>query len=150
MLNAWHDFFPDFRHPLDPLSVLEMRLAGVIVRQYNSDSDWQFKFIGLREPDKSVLYTYYLSQTIPSATLIPRRANVLITDPILRIPIWVIVNLMDFQVESWVESPADTAAVITVEDNDLAIQIALGDPDVQKRIRALGYNDMSNIVADVW
>jgi len=137
-------------HPLDPLSSFELRLAASIVKLYDGSSEWQFKFIGLREPDKAAMYPYYLSNTDPPAGLIPRRANVLITDPVLRVPIWVVVNLSTFQVESWTESPGEKIAVITVEDNNLAAEIAMADPSVIKRINALGYNDLSSVVPDVW
>lgn len=133
------------------MNAFEMRLVGAIVRLHDNSAPWQFKFIGLREPDKAAYYPYFLSRTDPPAGLIPRRANVLLADPVQRIPIWVVVNLSALKVESWVEAGAgEKVAAITVEDYDLAPQLALSDINVFNRIQALGYNGITDIITDVW
>lgn len=121
----------------------------MIIRTYNGSSPWQFKFIGLREPNKTLLYPYFISETVPPYGQVPRKANVLLTCPIIRRPIWVVVNLSALKVESWDESPTEKVAVITVEDISLASKIALSNPSVIARIQALGYNGLDDVVPGI-
>ncbi|ODN05607.1 Copper amine oxidase 1 [Orchesella cincta] len=141
----------EYASPWDPLSQSEMRLAALVVRAYNSSSNWQFKCIGIVEVNKTLVLPYYLSGTNPPPGLVPRIVTVLIADPIKRLPISVIVNLSSMQVEKWTEAePDQKVSVITIEDKASASEIALEDPNVRLRLGTLGYLDTKNVITDTW
>lgn len=138
-------------YPLDPLTALEIRTAALIIRAANQSLSLQFKCIGLREPEKALLLPYFLSGTVPPAGSIERKADVLVVDAKSQAPAWVVVNLNTFEMESWTDArPDQHAATITLEDQDSAEKIALSDPRVIQKINALGFNDLSKVVTDVW
>lgn len=124
------------------------RTAGVI-RQHNSSSVWIFNRITLHEPAKSSLLQSFLENTTPDHN-IPRKAFAVILDSLTFAGIEVIVNLNEYEVESWTELPGVLQPATNRPDRNLAEDVVKNDLGVQERCRQSGWSNMSLVAADIW
>ncbi|KAK2760484.1 peroxisomal copper amine oxidase [Colletotrichum kahawae] len=132
-------------HPLDPLSVDEIRVAAKLIRTHAKFTTLKFNCLTLREPEKSC-YAAFRTGKAPRP---PRRAFAIVLKKGTSECAEVIANLTALEVESW-KAVAEVAPTLTLEDLDVTERIARQDPRIVQLCREVGITDMSKVYFDAW
>ncbi|KAF2014192.1 hypothetical protein BU24DRAFT_441798 [Aaosphaeria arxii CBS 175.79] len=132
-------------HPLDQLSIEEIRVASGLIRQYASPKTLKFNCLTLREPKKNE-YAAFRSGSAPRPD---RRAFAIIIEKETAQVAEVVVNLATSSVETW-KPVTDVAPTLTLEDLDICETVARADPRVIEACREIGITDMSKVFIDAW
>ncbi|KAH0442366.1 peroxisomal copper amine oxidase [Colletotrichum camelliae] len=132
-------------HPLDPLSVDEIRVAAKLIRTHAKFTTLKFNCLTLREPEKSC-YAAFRAGKAPRP---PRRAFAIVLKKGTSECAEVIANLTALEVESW-KAVAEVAPTLTLEDLDVTERIARQDPRIVQLCREVGITDMSKVYFDAW
>ncbi|KPM41374.1 Peroxisomal primary amine oxidase [Neonectria ditissima] len=132
-------------HPLDPLSIDEIRVAAKLIRDYASPKTIKFNCLTLREPKKAE-YAAFRSRRSPRPD---RRAFAIIIERGSSQVAEVIANLSTGAVEDW-KPVSDVGPTLTLEDLDVTERVARADPRVIEACRELGITDMSKVYLDAW
>ncbi|KAL0929768.1 primary-amine oxidase [Colletotrichum truncatum] len=133
------------RHPLDPLSIDEIRVAGKLIRKNAKFSNLKFNCLTLREPKKSE----YAAFRAGKGQRPHRRAFAIVLEKGTSQVAEVIANLTTLEVESW-KHVAEVAPTLTLEDLDVTERIAREDPRIIEVCREIGITDMSKVYFDAW
>ncbi|KAJ0333889.1 hypothetical protein COL154_010668 [Colletotrichum chrysophilum] len=132
-------------HPLDPLSVDEIRVAAKLIRTYAKFNTLKFNCLTLREPEKGC-YAAFRAGKGPRP---PRRAFAIVLKKGTSQCAEVIANLTALEVESW-KAVAEVAPTLTLEDLDVTEKIARKDSRIVQLCREVGITDMSKVYFDAW
>ncbi|EEU43565.1 uncharacterized protein NECHADRAFT_94904 [Fusarium vanettenii 77-13-4] len=132
-------------HPLDQLSVEEIRLAARLIRENCSFTDFKFNCITLREPKKTE-YAAFRSGNGPRPC---RKAFAIIIEKVTSKVAELIVDLTNGHVESHQLRPG-AGPIMNVEDMDVCERIARQNPLVVEACREIGITDMDNIFIEAW
>ncbi|KAL2207090.1 hypothetical protein CC79DRAFT_693225 [Sarocladium strictum] len=136
-------------HPLDQLSIEEIRVAASLVRKdAGSDRKLKFNCITLREPLKHE-YKAWSNDGRGTARKPDRKAFAIVIDKDTRQVSEVIANLSRGSVESWTDV-TDVAPILTLEDLDVCERVSRADQRVIQACRDLGITDMSKVFIDAW
>lgn len=126
---------------MDPVAKLEMNFISHILQLHDNSSQWRFKFVELP--------TFH--PVSGSTQVQQRKANVLVTDSQERVPIWAVVNLNTFKVESWTMGKQGVGTEeISEEAMLVAGEVALADASVLNKIRSVGTGKLREVIPDVW
>ena len=132
------------RHPLDPLSVDEIKTAAQICKD-GSKTTLAFNTITLLDPPKAELIAYYDGKT----KLPDRKAFVIAFESgTVRLSEGV-VNITTANIDSW-SSRKDVMPTITLEDLTATEDIVRCDTRVIELCREIGIDDMSKVYCDAW
>ncbi|KAF7549278.1 hypothetical protein G7Z17_g6486 [Cylindrodendrum hubeiense] len=134
-----------FIHPLDPLSVDEIRVARKLVLDHASPKQLKFNCLTLREP-KKLEYAAFRAGTGPRPD---RRAFAVIIERPGSQVAEVLISLTHRKVEDW-KPVYDVGPTLTFEDQDICERIARDDPRVIEACREVGITDMSKVFVDPW
>jgi len=139
-------------HPLDPLSAAEITLTSRIISKSPSlpISSFVFNIITLKEPKKSDLLPFFLSNSLPPPKSIPRKSFSIIVERGSGKGFEVITNLDTEEVESFTPIPHGLRPPINPEDMIYAEEVLRRDPEVQRRCAEAGYPNISLVNADPW
>ncbi|KAH8838205.1 hypothetical protein MCOR27_000463 [Pyricularia oryzae] len=132
-------------HPLDPLSVEEIRAATKIIRDYATPKNLKFNFLSLREPAKAE-YQAFRAGRGPRPV---RRAFGVVLIRGTPDSAEVLVNLDRLAVETW-QQVHDIGPMLTLEDLDICERVARADPKFQEACREVGITDMEKVFVDGW
>ncbi|KAH7361887.1 peroxisomal copper amine oxidase [Plectosphaerella cucumerina] len=132
-------------HPLDQLSIDEIRASSSIIRQYADPKIVKFNCVTLREPRKAE-YAAFRAGTGPRPD---RRAFAIVLEKGTTNVAEVVVNLVSGAVEDW-KPVSDVAPTLTLEDLDVCERVAIADPRVIEACREIGITDMSKVFIDAW
>lgn len=138
-------------YPLDPLTAPEIRLAKFIIVSLHGYTRWVYKWITLKEPEKSSLSRSFLENNDDLVTgpgVVNRKALLMLMDPDSFEHYEAVVNLNKFTLESW-EQRKQVGSMVTMDDVVYAEDIAFKNVEVMKRVQNCGYN-LSQIVCDTW
>ncbi|KAF9874370.1 primary-amine oxidase [Colletotrichum karsti] len=133
------------RHPLDPLTIDEIRVASKLLRGQAKFNTLKFNCLTLREPKKGE-YAAFRANKGPRPD---RRAFAIVLEKGTSKVAEVIANLTKLQVESW-KPVAEVAPTLTLEDLDITEKIAREDPRIIELCREIGITDMSKVFFDAW
>ena len=136
---------PDHQHPLDQLTIQEIKDAAQLCRALKPEINFAFNSITLREPPKVQILKYYQdSSNVPDrcATAIAFEAG---TTTLYEI----VINLTAQKVESFVNRKG-VMPTITLEDLQATEDIVRADPRVIKLCADIGIDDMSKVYCDAW
>jgi primary-amine oxidase len=144
------DAAPDLRkepshHPLDQLSIEEIRVASRLIRDHAAPKTIKFNCLTLREPAKRE-YTAYRDHNGPCPD---RRAFAIVIEHGTGVVAEVVANLAQLKVESW-KTLSDVAPTLTLEDLDVCEQVCRRDPGVIQACKGIGITDMSRVFIDAW
>lgn len=134
-------------HPLDQLSIEEIRAAAKLIREHAHPKQLKFNCLTLREPKKHE-YAAFRARRGPRPE---RRAFAIVIEQgsaSSRVA-EAIVNLDRVEVESW-KDVSDVAPTLTLEDLDVCERVARADPQVAEACREIGLTDMSKVFFDAW
>jgi len=132
-------------HPLDQLSIEEIRVASKLICQYASPKGVKFNCLTLREPKKQE-YAAFRAGRGPRPE---RRAFAIVLEKGTTNVAEVVVNLNQTEVEDW-KPVSEVAPTLTLEDLDVCERVARADPRVVEACRELGITDMSKVFIDAW
>lgn len=132
-------------HPLDQLSIEEVRATARIIRNHAAFHAVKFNCITLREPRKDE-YTAFKSGQVAR---LDRRAFAIVIDKTSGQVAEVIVNLTEGTVEE-TQSREDVAPTLTLEDLDVCERICRADERVIRVCREIGITDMTKVFLDAW
>ncbi|KAF6815515.1 primary-amine oxidase [Colletotrichum plurivorum] len=132
-------------HPLDPLSIDEIRVAAKLIRTHAKFNTVKFNCLTLREPKKHE-YAAFRSNQGPRPH---RRAFAIVLKRGTSQVAEVVVNLTKLEVESW-KAVAEVAPTLTLEDLDVTERIAREDARIVELCREIGITDMSKVFFDAW
>ncbi|KAM0328601.1 hypothetical protein ACHAQA_005011 [Verticillium albo-atrum] len=136
----------DATHPLDPLSIDEIRATSAIIKSHAQGKLLKFNCITLRTPKKSD-YTSFRNGRGPRPI---RRAFAIVLENGTSSVAEVIVSLgSQPRIESW-EAVPDVAPTLTLEDLDVTERIARKDPRVIHACRQIGITNMDQVYFDAW
>jgi len=132
------------RHPLEPLTVEEVKAAAALVR---ADGRWNqqslFVRISLNEPPKEAVLGYKYGQPID------RQAFVILRDRAARATVEVVVSITQQKVLSWDVVPGAQPS-ITFDEFLASDQAIRNDPRWQEAMRRRGVTDFSLAMVDAW
>ncbi|OXA62583.1 Copper amine oxidase 1 [Folsomia candida] len=132
-------------HPLDPLTSTEIRLASqIITANFSPNLIPIFSTVTLKEPRKSELLPYFLNDTLPP--FVTREAFATIMDPMTQAGYEVVVNLLGKKVTSVVQLDPGTQQMFTIGDKEDINEVVLSDPEVRRRLEAMGLTNLSMVV----
>ncbi|UPK91440.1 hypothetical protein LCI18_002375 [Fusarium solani-melongenae] len=132
-------------HPLDPLSIEEIRAAVKIIRDYASPKSLKFNCLTLREPKKAE-YAAFRARTGPRPA---RRAFAIVIEKGTSKVSEVVANIAESKVEEW-NAVSEVGPTLTLEDLDVCERVARADPRVIKACKDIGIDDMSKVFLDAW
>ncbi|GKT50428.1 peroxisomal primary amine oxidase [Colletotrichum spaethianum] len=132
-------------HPLDPLSIDELRVAAKLIHTYAGSKTLKFNCLTLREPKKSD-YAAFRASCGPRPD---RRAFSIVLENGTSQVAEVIVNLTSLKIETW-NHVAEVAPTLTLEDLDVTERIARSNPQIIEVCREIGITDMSKVFFDAW
>ncbi|KAI3545614.1 primary-amine oxidase [Colletotrichum filicis] len=133
-------------HPLDPLSIDELRVAARLIREHRNAGSVKFNCLTLREPTKSE-YAEFRAGRGPRperrafAIILAERGSSKVAE--------VIVNLAKGEVETW-KAVSEVAPTLTLEDLDVTERVARLNPKIIEVCREIGITDMSKVFFDAW
>ncbi len=136
---------------MDPLTGPEIRLAKFIIVSLRGYTRWVYKWITLKEPEKSKLSKSFLQnndELVTGPGVINRKALLMLLDPESFVHYEAVINLNKFTLESW-EERKQVGSMVTMDDVVYAEDIAFKNVEVMKRVQSCGYN-LSQIVCDTW
>ncbi len=139
--NTDHQPLNDTRtHPLEPLSVTEIRLSADVVRRaHDLGAGMRFETIELKEP----------SVDAPSDIPTPRRTFVCTYDTVTGDLYEAVVDLDNRTLESWLQRPGAQPRIGPDEFLN-AERLALEDPRFVSALENRGVTDLSLVCADPW
>ncbi|KAI8140977.1 copper amine oxidase [Fennellomyces sp. T-0311] len=128
------------KHPLDPLSVDEVRTASKVVRQSRAGDRYIFSSVSLDEPSK---------EQVLSGIEIERKALVILIDRPSGLVHEIVVSLNDEKITRWdklqgVQPTQHPDEMIEAE------QVMIKDERIIQECLALGITDMSTVYIDPW
>ncbi|KAH6886187.1 copper amine oxidase [Thelonectria olida] len=132
-------------HPLDPLSIDEIRAARKLIIDHASPKTLKFNCLTLREPKKAE-YVAFRSRSGPRPD---RRAFAIVIERPSSQIAEVIVNLTTGKIEDW-KPVYDVGPTLTLEDLDVCERVCRADPQVIEACREIGITDMSKVYLDAW
>ncbi|KXH67061.1 primary-amine oxidase [Colletotrichum salicis] len=133
-------------HPLDPLSIDELRVAAKLIREHGNGGPIKFNCLTLREPTKSE-YAHFRAGQGPRPD---RRAfAIILAERGSRKVAEVIVNLAKGKVETW-KAVSEVGPTLTLEDLGVTKRIARTNPKIIEVCREIGITDMSKVFFDAW
>ena len=132
-------------HPLDQLSIEEIRVASRLIRDHAPSSTLKFNCLTLREPKKAE-YAAFRDGRGPRPD---RRAFAIILEKGTPNVLEVIANLTSVVVEEWT-NVSDVGPTLTLEDLDVCERVARSDPRVVRACEEIGITDMSKVFLDAW
>ncbi|KAF6800217.1 primary-amine oxidase [Colletotrichum sojae] len=132
-------------HPLDPLSIDEIRVAAKLMRTHAKFKTVKFNCLTLREPKKHEYATFRSGQ----GPRPHRRAFAIVLERGTSQVAEVVANLTKLEVESW-KPVAEVAPTLTLEDLDVTERIARADTRIVELWREIGITDMSKVFFDAW
>ncbi|KAM0334154.1 hypothetical protein ACHAQA_001174 [Verticillium albo-atrum] len=132
-------------HPLDQLSIEEIRAASLLIRQHADPKVVKFNCLTLREP-KKLEYAAFRAGRGPRPD---RRACAIVLEKGTADVAEVVVNLSKMKVEDW-KPVTDVAPTLTLEDLDVCERVACADPRVIEACREIGITDMAKVFIDAW
>ncbi|KAG7102729.1 Peroxisomal primary amine oxidase like protein [Verticillium longisporum] len=132
-------------HPLDQLSIEEIRAAAHLIRQHADPKVVKFNCLTLHEPRK-LEYAAFRAGRGPRPD---RRAFAIVLEKGTSDVAEVVVNLTKLKVENW-KPVADVAPTLTLEDLDVCERVAIADPRVIEACREIGITDMAKVFIDAW
>src|SRR5215469_5959476 len=132
------------RHPLDPLSGVEIEAASSILKTKRQLADTaRFVFVTLNEPEKAAVLGYEPGQPID------RQAFVIVRERAERKTYEALVSITAGEVLSWRERPGIQPPIMFEEF--LASEEAVrNDPRWQEAMRKRGVTDFTNVMIDPW
>ncbi|CAO3701876.1 unnamed protein product [Rhizopus stolonifer] len=137
-------------HPLDQLSADEMMHVAAIVRQAQSDMDFVFNTITLKEPRKDVMLSYLGWDTSkPRVELVEREALVVSLEKKTMKCFEGIVSLTEGRLKTWNYVP-DVQPILTMDEMFEVEELVLKSDLVREECLGLGIADMSSVFADPW
>ncbi|RCH78767.1 hypothetical protein CU098_002800, partial [Rhizopus stolonifer] len=137
-------------HPLDQLSADEMMHVAAIVRQAQSDMDFVFNTITLKEPRKDVMLSYLGWDTSkPRVELVEREALVVSLEKKTMKCFEGIVSLTEGRLKTWNYIP-DVQPILTMDEMFEVEELVLKSDLVREECLGLGITDMSSVFADPW
>lgn len=132
-------------HPLDQLTVGEIKATADLVRASRPEISFAFNSITLREPLKKDALCYFADQQqVPD-----RRAFVIAFEAGTTKLYEMIVNLTSRSVENFVLRKG-LMPTITLEDLQATEDIVRADPRVIQLCKDIGIDDMSKVYCDAW
>ncbi|MGH8940496.1 MAG: primary-amine oxidase, partial [Actinomycetes bacterium] len=132
------------RHPLDPLSADEFRLAAAILRRDQGvDDRWRFASIELKEPAKQVVRGF------SPGSAVPREATVVCWNREDGQVYKAAVSLTEDKVITWEHRPGEHPN-ITVDEWHEASAALLEEPRVIEALAHRGITELSTVVLDTW
>lgn len=134
-------------HPLDPLSVTEIKATTTVIKEYFAGRDISFNTITLKEPSKRA----YLEWKEHKGPFPPRVAYYVILEKGVPGIKDGLVDLVNMQVLS-VQPLASKQPILTVEDLVGTEEIIRKDPAVIEQCRIVGIpaNEMHKVYCDPW
>jgi primary-amine oxidase len=134
-------------HPLEPLTVDEVRAAVALVRQQKGVGDrWRFPTVTLREPDKSAVLAYQPGDAPGDGC--DRQAFLVLLDNHTGHTYEAVVSLTQQQVVSWTHLPDIQPNIMAdeLEDCEAAVRV---HPDFQAAVARRGLA-LEQVVVDPW
>jgi len=132
-------------HPLDQLSIEEIRVASRLIRDHAPSSTLKFNCLTLREPKKAE-YAAFRDGRGPRPD---RRAFAIVLEKGTPNVLEVIANLTSVVIEEWT-NVSDVGPTLTLEDLDVCERVARNDPRVVRACEEIGITDMSKVFLDAW
>ncbi|KAH7129847.1 copper amine oxidase [Dactylonectria estremocensis] len=132
-------------HPLDQLSIDEIRFASKLIRDYANPKTLKFNCLTLREPLKAD----YAAFRARKAARPDRRAFAIVIEKGTAQVVEVVANLSKATVEQW-KPVFDVGPTLTLEDLDVCERVARADSRVIEACRGLGITDMDKVFLDAW
>jgi primary-amine oxidase len=141
------------RHPLEPLSIDELREAVAILLAGAPNGDWddrRFRFVevALREPAKAA---FLAAEAAGDEDELPREARAVIIDRAERATVVAMVSLTEGRVIGWDRVAAGTAT-LTLEEILVCEEVVRQHPDFQAAMhrRGITRKDMDLVWVDPW
>lgn len=137
-------------HPLDPLTIDEIKRVTAIVREARDDAIFVFNSICLKEPAKDLMMAYLGWDTsVPRPSDIEREAFVVLIDRPSGVVHEITVSLTRRAITKWeqVQGVQPTLHVLEMLEAEKAV---LQDERVIAECKKLGITDMSTVFADTW
>lgn len=135
---------PDYRHPLDPLSIEEVAAAVAIVKtEKHLGRHYRFSTVTLHEPDKAAVYAFQPGDEIL------RQAKLVLLDNDSGKTYEAVVNLNSKTVGAWAEIPGATPRIMTDEVVE-AEQAIKAHPDFQAALAKRGITNLDLVMVDPW
>jgi primary-amine oxidase len=132
------------RHPLDPLTEDEIRLAAAIVRRERGVGDgWRIASIELREPGKAAVRAWSPGDPIA------RSAEIVCWSRDEGVPYKATVSLDEDRVLAWEARPGEQASM-TLDEYHECDEALRRHPALIAALAARGITDMSLVLVDVW
>ncbi|KAF4122237.1 primary-amine oxidase [Geosmithia morbida] len=132
-------------HPLDQLSVDEIRVASELIKAYTSPNIIKFNCLTLYEPERAA-YTAFRDGT---GSKPDRKAFAIVISKGTAQVSEVIVNLTHSAVEGW-KDVYHVAPTLTLEDLDICERVARNDARVIQACRDVGITNMDKVFIDAW
>lgn len=132
-------------HPLDQLSIEEIRVAARLIRQAASQKTLKFNCLTLREPTKEE----YKAWRSGKGSKPDRKAFAIVIDKGTHQVSEVVANLISSSIERWTDV-TDVAPILTLEDLDVCERVSRADERVIEACREIGITDMSKVFIDAW
>ncbi len=135
---------PNISHPLDLLTVTEIKTTVAIIRQNKNLSDVaRFANISLQEPQKSEVLEFKAGQAFK------REAFVVVLEPKLNKTYEAVVDLKASKLNSWKEIAGVQPALVN-EEYELLETITKADPRWQEAMKKRGLTNFDEIKIDGW
>lgn len=132
-------------HPLDQLTIAEIKVAAAICRQHKPEINFAFNSITLKEPPKPDVLAYFRD-----ASRVPPRCALSIAFEAGTTTLYeIVIDITAKKVESFVNRKG-VMPTITLEDLQATETIVRSDPRVIKLCADIGIDDMSKVYCDAW
>jgi primary-amine oxidase len=138
----------DNRHPLDPLTDVEIgRVAAVVRRDHAAGPGWRFASIELSEPSKDQVMAFADGRPVPrqAAAVCWNR----IDGQAYRAAVTLSGDLPGDAVTAWAQLPGQHPNLTSDEWHDCDVML-LRHPDVIAALARRGITDLSLMLTDVW
>lgn len=132
-------------HPLDQLTISEIKSAAELIREHKSDISFAFNTITLQEPLKADILKYFKDNTKQP----DRKAFCIAFEAGTTTLYEIVANLSAGKVESLLLRKG-VMPTITLEDLQATEDIVRADPRVTKLCSDIGIDDMSKVYCDAW
>lgn len=146
-VNAMQEQKP---HPLDPLTVEEIKTVSSIIRKERGNEVFIFNSITLKEPPKDKMMAFLgWDTTLSKPESIEREAFVVLIDRPSGLVHEITVSITNSKITDWkrIEGVQPTLHVMEMLE---AEAIMLKDERVIEECRKLEITDMENVFADTW
>lgn len=131
-------------HPLDPLTLDEIKTAVHIVRAEKSvGSTYRFPCVTLKEPSKELILSYTTGETFE------REAFLVLLDNATGIAYEAVVSLNQQTITSWTPLPGIQPNIMADELSDCEAAVK-AHPDFREILAKRGITDLDLVVVDPW